>query len=199
MLISVRDGLIMRILSHSDASKVYKVVDNNRNYLRIWLPWVDGTDSPTVTENVIASWKKDYEGKRDVILGIFESGEYIGNIGLHDLKRPNRSGMVGYWLAENRQGRGIMTDCVRALTDFGFGTLGLNRIYIHCAAGNKKNRAIPERFGFVQEGVFQDGEFLYGTFQDLIIYGTVKRNWQNNDEYTNEKRGNVVERYWITS
>ena len=128
MLISVRDGLIMRSLSQNDASKVYAVVDNNRNYLRTWLPWVDGTDSPAVTENVIASWEKDYEKKSDVILGIFANGEYVGNIGLHDLKRPNRSGMVGYWLAENCQGRGIITDCVRALTDFGFQMLGLNGI-----------------------------------------------------------------------
>ena len=181
MIIAVRDGLVMRSLSQNDVAKVYEVTDSNRNHLRTWLPWVDGTDSPAVTENVITSWEKDYECKRDVVLGIFENSEYIGNIGLHDLKRPNRSGMVGYWLAENRQGRGIVTDCVRALTDFGFQTLGLNRIYIHCAAENKKSRAIPERLGFVQEGVLQDGEYLYGTFHDLIIYGMVKRNWSCSD------------------
>ena len=113
----------MRSLSSSDVSTVYKVVDTNRAYLREWLPWVDSTDSPTVTENVIASWEKEFDDRSDVVLGIFESGEYVGNIGLHSLKRPNRSGMVGYWLAKNAQGRGIVTDCVRALVDFGFGTL----------------------------------------------------------------------------
>jgi len=168
----------MRSLLGSDASTVYRVVDNNRAYLRKWLPWVDSTDSPAVTESVIASWEKDYDNGNDVVLGIFENGKYVGNIGLHSIKRPNRSGMVGYWLSENAQGRGIVTDCVRALMDFGFGTLDLNRIYVYCAADNTKSRAIPERLGFVQEGTLQDGEHLYGVYHDLIIYGMVKRNWQ---------------------
>ena len=60
-------------------------------------------------------------------------------------------------------------------------TDGLNRIYIHCAEGNLKSRAIPERLGFVLEGSFQDGECLYGTYHNLIIYGFVNRNWKKND------------------
>jgi len=179
MIIFVRKNLIMRTLSMSDVSAVYGVVDINRAYLRKWLPWVDSTDSPAVTESVIASWEKDYDNGNDVVLGIFENGKYVGNIGLHSLKRPNRSGMVGYWLSENAQGRGIVTDCVRALMDFGYGTLDLNRIYVHCAADNTKSRAVPEKLGFVQEGILQDGEHLYGVYHDLIIYGMVKRNWQH--------------------
>ena len=183
MILYVREGIVMRSLSLTDVPTVYDTVDRNRNYLRTWLPWVDGTNSPAVTENVIDSWKKDFESKTDIVLGIFENGEYIGNIGLHDLKRANRSGMIGYWLSENHQGRGTITDCVRVLTDLGFYSLGLNRIYIHCAADNKKSRAIPERLGFAQEGTFQDGECLYGTFHDLTVYGIVKRNWRKSNVF----------------
>jgi len=168
----------MRSLQKSDATKVYATVDSNRAYLRQWLPWVDATDSPTVTRNVIGTWEADYENKTDIVLGIFESGEYIGNIGLHNLNRSNNSGMVGYWLAENHQGRGIISDCVRELVNFSFHTCELNRIYIYCAVENKKSRAIPERLGFIQEGTLQDGECLYGNYHDLVVYGMVKRNWK---------------------
>lgn len=181
MLIYIRDGLTMRSLSNNDSSEVYGVIDKNRKYLRTWLPWVDWTDSPHVIENVLASWEKDYENKSDIVMGIFEKGKYVGNMGLHDLKRSNQSAMIGYWLSKDRQGHGIITDCVRALTDFSFQVVGLNRIYIHCAAKNKKSRAVPERLGFMKEGTFQDGEYLHGVFHDLVIYGMVKRNWQHND------------------
>jgi len=181
MLMYVRENLVMRSLMVSDAPAVYNVVDRNREYLRTWLPWVDGTDSPDVTENVIASWEKALDDKSDVVLGIFNNGEYVGNIGLHDIKNHKRSSMIGYWLSENRQGSGIITDCVRALMDFAFSALGLNRIYINCAADNIKSRAIPERLGFVQEGILQDCEYLYGIFHDLIVYGIVERNWQRGD------------------
>jgi len=177
MQIFVRDNLVMRSLEKCDASKVYGAVDSNRAYLRAWLPWVDATDSPAVTENVIQEWENEYENKTDIVLGIFEQGEYIGNIGLNDLKKQNNSGMVGYWLAESHQGRGIITDCTRALVNYGFQTLELNRIYIYCASENVKSRAIPERLGFVQEGVLQDGECLYGKYHDLVVYGMVRRNW----------------------
>ena len=87
--------------------------------------------------------------------------------------------MVGYWLSENEQGGGIVTDCVRCLVNFGFDSLSLNRIYVHCADSNTKSRAIPERLGFALEGVFRDGECLYGKYFDLAIYGMLKRNWKN--------------------
>ena len=180
MEIAVRDNLVMRSLTPDDAHEAYAVINSNRDYLRTWLPWVDDTNSPDVTARTIGLWQEAYENKSEIVLGIFYNGAYVGNIGLHDLKHTNNSGMIGYWLAEDFQGFGIMTDCVRALVDYGFHELGLNRIYIYCSTANKKSRAIPERLGFVQEGVLQDGECRYGQFYDLVVYGGVKRNWQKN-------------------
>jgi len=177
MQISVRENLVMRTLTKQDATSVYTAVDSNRQHLRTWLPWVDGTDSPSITENVIAIWEKEYENKTDITMGIFEGDKYVGNIGLHGLKSPNNSGMIGYWLSEACQGRGIVTDCVRALINLGFYKLNLNRIYINCAKENKKSRAIPERLGFVKEGTLQDGEYVNGVYYDLIVYGKLSRNW----------------------
>ena len=176
-LIYVNENLVMRSLTKGDAPASYSVTDKNRGYLREWLPWVDRTVSPSDTEKIIEAWENSFEKGSDAVFGIFENGEYAGNIGLHDMGRPNRSGMIGYWLDAGRQGRGIITNCVRALTSYGFHTLGLNRIYITCAAGNAKSRAVPERLGYVQEGVMQDGEYLYGVFHDFIVYAVVKRNW----------------------
>jgi len=86
--------------------------------------------------------------------------------------------MIGYWLAQNHEGRGIITDCTRAMVNYGFNTLKLNRIYIHCASENIRSRAIPERLGFIQEGVLQDAECVNGVYHDLIVYGMVKRKWR---------------------
>lgn len=177
MTINVKNNICMKSLVRDNVGEVFDAVNNNRAYLRQWLPWVDGTDSPTVIENVITSWEKRRETGTDLVFGIFKHDRYIGNIGLHDMKAPNNSAMVGYWLVESEQGSGIMTDCVRMLVNYGFDSLSLNRIYIHCANKNHKSRAIPERLGFILEGIFQDGECLYGEYFDLAVYGMVKRNW----------------------
>ena len=176
-MIQVRKDLCIRNLTEKDAIDVFETIDQNRTYLRKWLPWVDGTASHTTVAEVISFWEAERQNGSGEIYGIFLNDRYIGNIGLHDMKKPNRSGMIGYWLSQRYQGNGIMTDCVRVLINRGFYTLNLNRIYIHCATPNRKSRCIPERLGFTQEGVLQDGENLYGEYFDLVVYGLVKRNW----------------------
>ena len=184
MEFQVREGLVMRLRITDDAAEVFAVIDANRAYLREWLPWVDSTEYVEVIAGVIESWNNQAEKGTDFVFGIFEDGKYVGNIGLHDIKRHNDSGMIGYWLAESAQGRGIMTACVRALTDFGFRGLGLNRIYIHAAVPNRKSRAVPERLGFVHEGTQRDGEKLYGIYFDLTVYGMLRREWVKTEANT---------------
>jgi ribosomal-protein-serine acetyltransferase len=44
--------------------------------------------------------------------------------------------------------QGIVTKSCRALLDYAFDELGLNRVEVRGATGNRKSRAIPERLGF---------------------------------------------------
>ncbi len=178
MKIKVRDNISLKTLTTGDADEVFRVIDQNREYLKQWLPWVDRTDTASTLQNVITGWEKGLELGTDLVFGIFKDDKYIGNIGLHDMKKPNNSAMIGYWLAENEQGNGTMTDCVRALVDYGFNSLSLNRIYIYCADKNQKSRDVPKRLGFVLEGVLQDEEYLNGKYFDLVVYGILKRNWR---------------------
>lgn len=170
MTLAVRENLLMRSLTPDDAPEVYKTIDGNRAYLRRWLPWVDGTDSPAVVLSVIGKWEEQRQTGGDPVFGIFTDGRYIGNIGLHDMDRGGKTAVIGYWLAEDHQGGCIMTDCVRTLVRYAFDMLELNTVGIHCAAGNRKSRAIPERLGFGETGILKDGEILYGIPHDLVLY-----------------------------
>lgn len=174
MILTVKDNLVMRNLTAEDAAEVYEVIDNNRVYLRKWLPWVDGTDSPTVIENVVEMWERQLTEGSDRVFGIFMDGRYIGNIGLHNIDKVNKNGMIGYWLAEKYQGSGIMTDCVSTLIKYSFDELEMNTIRIHCALGNQKSRSIPERLGFQESCIHKDGEIIYGIPHDMVIYSIDK-------------------------
>lgn len=179
MQINVKDAVVMKTLNPEQAGEVFAVIDRDRAYLRKWLPWVDSTDQPSTVADVIRRWEQEREAGTDYVFGIFKDGRYIGNIGLHDIKKANKSGMIGYWLAEGEQGAGIMTDCVRQMVYYGFADLSLNRIYIHCADSNAKSRAIPQRLGFELEGVLRDGECLYGEYFDMAVYGMLRKNWKD--------------------
>jgi ribosomal-protein-serine acetyltransferase len=95
-------------------------------------------------------------------------------VGFHSVSWGNRSTSIGYWLAEDHQGRGIMTTAVRALVDHAFDEWNLHRIEIHCAPANHRSRAIPERLGFREEGTLRETELVGGRYLDSVVYGLLE-------------------------
>lgn len=77
------------------------------------------------------------------------------------------------------RGKGIVTRAARALIDYTFDELELNRAEIHCAEGNRKSRAIAQRLGFRQEGILRRSGLLYDRYVDMVIYGMLKEEWRS--------------------
>lgn len=94
----------------------------------------------------------------------------IGAVGLHSVDWPNRATSIGYWLASQYTGKGIMTRAVDRVIGHCFDELGLHRIEIRCAVGNTRSRAIPVRLGFKEEGIAREGEWLNDHYVDHVIY-----------------------------
>jgi RimJ/RimL family protein N-acetyltransferase len=59
---------------------------------------------------------------------------------------------VGYWLTPSARGRGLMTESVGLVCDFGFGPLGADRIEWQAVVGNVASRQVADRLGFTFEG-----------------------------------------------
>jgi ribosomal-protein-serine acetyltransferase len=72
-----------------------------------------------------------------------------------------------------------MTKSCRAVINYIFNELELNRVEIRAAVLNKKSRAIPERLGFTQEGIIRSAEWLYDHFVDHVVYGMLRDEWSN--------------------
>ncbi|MFA7401791.1 MAG: GNAT family protein, partial [Bacteroidales bacterium] len=90
--------------------------------------------------------------------------------------KQNQKTEIGYWLSESFQKKGIMSLSVKALIDYAFQQLQLNRIQIKCAVGNNESKHIPQRLGFTFEGIEREGEFLSdNTFTDLEVYSILKK------------------------
>jgi len=175
--VQVRENLTMRTRNIEEAPQIFEVIAKNRDYLREWLLWVDSTTLDTIELSIKNSIEKTEHGT-DLSMGIYLNENYIGNIGVHNINKMSNSAQIGYWLDPKWQGKGIMTDCVRALTTYCFNELNLNSVHISCADANKKSRAVPERLNFVQEGVLQECMNYHGILYDEVIYGILKRNWK---------------------
>jgi ribosomal-protein-serine acetyltransferase len=172
----------LRLLQRADVDELFALVDSNRQYLRVWLPWVDETTTTTVIRDFIQSTLQQFADNLGFVAAICYQQKIVGIIGHNRIVWEHRIGYLGYWLAEAHQGKGLMTTSCRALVDYSFGTMNLNRLVITCATQNQKSRAIPERLGFVHEGTARDAEWLYDHFVDHEIYAKLHCDWKSKNQ-----------------
>jgi len=133
-----------------------RVIDANRKYLAEWLPWVETTsNSDDVRREFIRRTRQQFADNDGFQAAIIDGDEIIGVVGFHGIDWMNRSTSIGYWLAADRQGRGTMTEAVKALTRHAFEVWSLNRVEIRVATTNLRSAAIPKRLGFTEEGVLR--------------------------------------------
>lgn len=178
MVIPVDDDIVLQPPEETDAEELYRLIDRNRAYLRQWLPWLDMEQSPADTLRFIRFVRDQQLRNESLNLCIRYRGALCGVIGFHRFDWVNRATSVGYWLAEDFQGKGIMIRSCKAMVDFAFRNFMFHRVEIRCATGNLKSRAIPERLGFREEGMIREAEWLYDHFVDLIVYGMLSPEWQ---------------------
>jgi len=71
-----------------------------------------------------------------------------------------------------------VTNSMKALIDFAFNYLKLNRIEVRVAVGNIRSRTIPKVLGFHEEGRLRDAEWLYDHYVDQVVYGLTATEWK---------------------
>jgi len=168
----------LQLFQRHHSLTLFQLIEENREHLREWMPWVDNMTSPFQVETVIPIWLNQFAENSGLNVGILYRGELVGSLGLHQIDWYNSMASIGYYLSKKAEGHGIITRSVKTLLNYCFFQLGLNRIEIRCGVKNVKSRAIPERLRFVKEGIVRDGEHLNGHFHDLVIYSMLARDWK---------------------
>ena len=175
--LKVDRGLILSALDESRAQELFELTDANRQYLRVWLPWLDKNKYLQNSLDFIKESKKNYTKKISIDLGIYYKEKLSGVISLHRFDWQNRSCSIGYWIGESYQRKGLVTKSCKALRDYAFKDIELNRIDIRCAPSNQRSRAVPERLGFKEEGVLRQAEWLYERYVDHVVYSMLRDEW----------------------
>jgi ribosomal-protein-serine acetyltransferase len=167
--IALSDDCYLRLPEVDDAEELYEVVVANRDHLARWMPWAAGQTFER-TENFIRMTQRQVAEDNGFQALIVLEERIVGMIGFHNVEWEAETTTLGYWIAEEHQGRGIVTDAVKALVDHAFREWKLHRVQIRAATDNAKSRAIPERLGFEQEGILREAERVGGRYQDLVLY-----------------------------
>jgi RimJ/RimL family protein N-acetyltransferase len=114
-----------------------------------------------------------------------ETGRLIGSSGIrqrpqvqYGVSSPGEAD-VGYELDPAQWGRGYATEAVLALLAFGFGRLGLHRVWAFCLAENTASWRVMERLGMRREGVLQSNVWMRARWWDTAVYALLAEEWRS--------------------
>jgi len=104
--------------------------------------------------------------------------ELVGEALLWGIDTHNRMAHLGISLRPDFRGRGLGTDVVRALCDYGFAVRGLARLQIETLADNAPMIKAATTAGFVLEGTLRRAAWVYGGFADEVVLGLLTDEWE---------------------
>lgn len=102
----------------------------------------------------------------------------IGQCTLFAISASNRRAEIGYSLAADSWGQGLMAEALRGLIGYGFGALALNRIEADVDPRNTCSLRLLERLGFEREGLLRQRWVVAGEVSDSALFGLLRAQWQ---------------------
>jgi RimJ/RimL family protein N-acetyltransferase len=102
----------------------------------------------------------------------------IGTIGLEDVNLQDGVAEFGIAIGEKSEwGKGHGTDALRAICDFGFGEIRLERVGLMVYAGNDRALRSYEKAGFTHEATLRRAHFTRGQHQDVHVMSLLRDEW----------------------
>jgi [ribosomal protein S5]-alanine N-acetyltransferase len=100
-----------------------------------------------------------------------------GIVMLFRFNEESRRAEIGYSMARAYWGQGYMDEALRAVIDYAFTTLDLNRIEADIDPRNANSAKSLKRLGFREEGVLRERWIVAGEKSDTAYYGLLADEW----------------------
>jgi len=102
----------------------------------------------------------------------------IGTVGLHRINYEHTHSSIGYELDEPYWGKGLSTEIVGALTDYGFKTMELHRLEAELIPQNIASARVLIKNGYRYEATRRQSLKKRLTYYDIDVYGILRSEWQ---------------------
>lgn len=100
-----------------------------------------------------------------------ESNSIIGRCGLHNWNKEHKRAEIGYIMEDERfKGKGLMTEALNVIMDYGFSKMNLNRIEALVGIENGPSLRLMEKYNFKREGVLKQHRQIDDQFEDSVLF-----------------------------
>ncbi len=173
------DRLILRKIKYSDKSDIFEYAKNPEvaKYV-LWEPHREKIDTIAFLNIVYSAYNKNKAAPWGIQLK--ENSKIIGTVGFVKWDKEKKIGEIGYVLAKDYWGRGLITEAVKEVLKFGFSTMGLTKITAHCIAENVGSEKVLLKSGFNFDGLFLKHATVKGKLVDIKWFSISMENYKAN-------------------
>jgi ribosomal-protein-alanine N-acetyltransferase len=165
----VTDHLTLRQISHDDVNDIFSLRSDKRVMQFIDRPLAKTTDEAAqLIQKIIDSFNTN-EG---ITWGIAMKNDpgLIGTIGFWRIVKEHFRAEIGYLLHPGYQGKGIMTEAMGPVLEYGFKNMQLHSVEANVNPANAASIKLLERNNFIREAHFKENFCYDGKFLDSFIY-----------------------------
>lgn len=147
----------------------------SREHLAPWEPqWSRDELSRSAFRRRLRQYQREVREDQGYAFLIFKGAGSVllGGLTISNVRRGvAQTASVGYWIGQPHAGKGHMSEALRAVLPFAFGTLALNRLEAACLPHNAASARVLIKGGFQREGTARRYLKINGTWQDHDLYG----------------------------
>jgi len=168
------ERLLLRRVVNNDLKEVIALRSNPETMKYIPRPLVktdqDGLDhiamiNDKIEANIGINWA----------ITLKDNPQLIGIIGHYRMKPEHHRSEIGYMILPEFNGKGIVTEAIKAVVKYGFETMKLHSIEAVIDPENLASAKVLEKNGFVKEAHLKENEFFDGRYLDSVIYSLLNK------------------------
>ena len=167
------ERLLLRRVVESDVNEVFALRSNAETMQYIPRPLVTSNEEALEHIRMIEDKIVADEGINWAIT-LKGNSKLLGIIGHYRIKPEHYRSEIGYMLLPDYQGKGIITEAIKAVVAYGFDQMNLHSIEAIIDPANTASAMVLEKNDFVKEAHFRENECYNGKFLDTVIYGLLE-------------------------
>lgn len=163
---------ILTLLTPENSNQLLEYYIKNRKHLESFEPVRDESFyTIEVQKNILNDSYRQFLNGTSIDLGIFREDKLIGKLRLSNIVYGVfKSGILGYSIDKDEQGKGYMKEAVNLVLDYAFNELDLHRVEASALVDNERSKHVLLGCGFNELGINKNYLFINGKWRDHITY-----------------------------
>jgi ribosomal-protein-serine acetyltransferase len=161
----------LRPYTEDDVDLLFNAVHGSIGHISLWMEWCHANYSRIEAKTWLGLRKPAWQAGKEFDFAIVDgTNRILGGCGLNEVRLDRFACNLGYWVCQGETGQGIATAATKAVAQFGFQQLGLQRAEIVAAVGNAASQRVAEKAGAVREGIARRRLMLHHRLFDAVVF-----------------------------